>query len=513
MELETLISWLLFSTSLFWFLFLATKTKSKPPKTPSSTTNTPIPKSYPIFGSAFSLLANFHRRIQWTSDILQTIPSSTFVLHRPFGARQVFTAQPAVVQHILRTNFTCYGKGLTFYQSINDFLGDGIFNADGESWKFQRQISSHEFNTRSLRKFVETVVDVELSDRLVPVLSQASNSQTTLDFQDILQRLTFDNICMIAFGYDPEYLLPSLPEIPFAKAFDESSQLSIERLNALIPLLWKVKRFLNIGVERQLKEAVAEVRGLATKIVKNKKKELKEKALQSESESVDLLSRFLSSGHSDESFVTDMVISIILAGRDTTSAALTWFFWLLSKHSHVENEILKEITGKSETVGYDEVKDMVYTHAALCESMRLYPPLPVDTKVAVHDDVLPDGTLVKKGWRVTYHIYAMGRSEKIWGPDWAEFRPERWLSRDEVGKWSFVGIDYYSYPVFQAGPRVCIGKEMAFLQMKRVVAGIMGRFRVVPAMVEGIEPEYTAHFTSVMKGGFPVKIEKRSPLV
>jgi fatty acid omega-hydroxylase len=142
--------------------------------------------------------------------------------------------------------------------------------------------------------------------------------------------------------------------------------------------------------------------------------------------------------------------------------------------------------------------------------MRLYPPVPVDTKEAAYDDVLPNGTLVKKGWRLTYHIYAMGRSEKIWGSDWAEFRPERWLNQDEDGKWIFVGKDLYSYPIFQAGPRVCIGKEMAFLQMKRVVAAIMRQFRVVPTMVEGVEPEYTAYLTSLMKGGFPVKIEKRS---
>jgi fatty acid omega-hydroxylase len=267
------------------------------------------------------------------------------------------------------------------------------------------------------------------------------------------------------------------------------------------------EEILNIGTERRLKEAVAEVRGLATRIVREKKKELIEK---SELESLDILSRFLNSGHSDEAFVVDVVISFILAGRDTTSAALTWFFWLLSKHNHAENEILKEVMGKSETVSYDEVKDMVYTHASLCESMRLYPPVPVDTKEAAYDDVLPNGTLVKKGWRLTYHIYAMGRSEKIWGADWAEFRPERWLSRDEDGKWIFVGMDLYSYPVFQAGPRVCIGKEMAFLQMKRVVAAIMRQFRVVPAMVEGVEPEYTAYLTSLMKGGFPVKIENRS---
>lgn len=293
----------------------------------------------------------------------------------------------------------------------------------------------------------------------------------------------------------------------FVKAFDDSSLISSVRFNAAIPLIWKVKKILNIGIERRLKEAVAEVRGLATRIVREKKKELKEKATL---ESVDLLSRFLSSGHSDESFVVDIVISFILAGKDTTSAALTWFFWLLSKHSHVENEILKEITGKSEIVSYDEVKDMVYTHASLCESMRLYPPVPVDTKEAAYNDVLPDGTFVKKGWRVAYHIYAMGRSEKIWGLDWAEFRPERWLSQDEDGKWSFIGMDPYSYAVFQAGPRVCLGKEMAFLQMKRVVAGIMRQFRVVPAMDKGVEPEYIAHLTSLMKGGFSVRIEKRS---
>ncbi|XP_058746363.1 cytochrome P450 94A2-like [Vicia villosa] len=508
MELETLISWLLFSATLLWFFLLATKTQSKSLKSPSSTTNTPIPKSYPIIGSIFSIASNFHRRVQWISDILQTTPSSTFILHRAFGSRQVFTANSLVVQHILKTNFPCYRKGLTLNRSVGDLLGNGIFNADGETWKFQRQISSHEFNAKSLRKFVKTVVDVELSDRLLPILSEAAKNQTILpDFQDILQRFTFDNICMIAFGFDPEYLLPSLPEAAFAKAFDDGTRICSLRFNAPVPLIWKVKKILNIGTERRLKEAVAEVRGLAARIVREKKKELLEKSAL---ESVDLLSRFLSSGHSDEAFVIDIVVSFILAGRDTTSAALTWFFWLLSNHSHVENEILKEITAKSESVSYDEVKDMVYTHAALCESMRLYPPVPVDTKEAACDDVLPDGTIVKKGWRVAYHIYAMGRSEKIWGADWAEFRPERWLRRDEDGMWSFVGMDPYSYPVFQAGPRVCLGKEMAFLQMKRVVAGVMKEFKVVPAMEKGVVPEYTAHLTALMKGGFPVRIEKRS---
>ncbi|KAK6940716.1 Cytochrome P450 [Dillenia turbinata] len=140
-------------------------------------------------------------------------------------------------------------------------------------------------------------------------------------------------------------------------------------------------KILNFGSERKLKIAASEVRKFAQKIVREKKEELEKK---SEIDSVDLLSRFQ------------------ISGKDSTSAALTWFFWLLSKNSNVEEEIWKEIGGKTKAPVFDEVKDMVYTRASLCESIRLYPPIPFDSKVAESDDILPDGKVVKKGMRVTY---------------------------------------------------------------------------------------------------------------
>lgn len=143
--------------------------------------------------------------------------------------------------------------------------------------------------------------------------------------------------------------------------------------------------------------------------------------------------------------------------------------------------------------------------------MRLYPPVPTDGKEAIKDDVLPDGTVVRKGTRVIYHPYAMGRVEKVWGSDWGAFRPERWLERDALsGKWNFVAKDSFTYPVFQAGPRISLGKEMAFTQMKRIVAGVLRRFRVVPATEEGVEPVFVAYLTSKMKDGFPVRIIERA---
>ncbi|CAL5193718.1 unnamed protein product [Lathyrus oleraceus] len=506
-QLDVLFLYLLPVLLLILPIVLFFLTKQRPSFSSSSTNNNiTIPKSYPLIGAYLSYRNNLHRRIEWLSDIVQISPSATFQLGGALGKRQIITGNPSTVQHILKNQFSNYQKGTSFTNTLSDFLGTGIFNSDGQNWKFQRQVASHEFNTKSIRNFVEHIVDTELTNRLIPILNSSTQTNQILDFQDILQRFTFDNICKIAFGFDPEYLTPSTNRTKFALAYEDAVEISSKRFRVPLPIIWKIKKYFNIGSEKRLKEAVTEVREFAKNIVREKKRELEETSLL---QTDDMLSRFLSSGHFEEEFVTDMVISFILAGKDSSSAALTWFFWLLWKNPRVEEEIVKEVNEKSESLVYDEVKEMVYTHAALSESMRLYPPVPLDSKEAINDDVLPDGRVVKKGTKVTYHVYAMGRMKSLWGDDWAEFRPERWLERDEVnGKWGFVGRDMYSYPVFQAGPRVCLGKEMAFMQMKRIVGGIVGKFKVVPEGNMGDHPGFISFLTSQMEGGFPVTIQK-----
>ncbi|KAK3407205.1 hypothetical protein EUGRSUZ_K03297 [Eucalyptus grandis] len=429
--------------------------KPSPPRPPSSSSSKNLPRVYPI----------------GTADLIRNSPSSaTYVFHRPLSHCQVITGNPANVQHILKTHFGNYEKGGVIKTTFRDLLGDGIFN-----------VSSHEFKIRSLRKFFETVVDAELKKRLLPLLAFAAKSRAVMDMQDILQRFAFDNICKIAFGYDAEYLSPSLPQpsAKFAEAFEDAVKISTERLVELLSVIRRIKRFFNIGSKKRLQE-------------------LSEKSSIAE----DLLSQFLSSGYSNVDFVIDIVISFILTGRDTTSAALTWYFWLLHKNPELEAKIWGEIMEKSDAhlTGYDDVKEMVYTHASLCESIRIYPPVPLDTREAVRDDVLEDGTVVKKGTWVTYHPYAMGRLEELWGKDWPEFRPERWLKAAEDGgeKWVFLGRDM-----------ICLGKDMAFLQMKRVVAGVLRQFKVVPAEEEGAEPVFHSYLASKRRAGFPVRIEVR----
>lgn len=400
---------------------------------------------------------------------------------------------------MLDTSFNVYQKGANFRNTLSDLFGQGTFLADGENWKHQRQVLSHEFNNKDFYKYFKSVVLAELNDRLVPILSNAAVTKTTLDFQDVVERFGLDTICKVACGHDEMSLLPSLPPSELGQAFHDSLRIINQRFTAFLPIIWKTKRFLNIGSEKQLRVGVTRIRNFVKENIKKKKDEYDSRKTL---ESLDFLSLLLVSGQSDEKFLEDMVINFILAGLESISAVLTWYFWLISGHPEVEDEIVKEIVT-------NEGDNLVYTQATIFESLRLYPSVPVNSREAVNDDVLPDGTKVKKGSMVSYHNYAMGRSENLWGNDWPVFKPERWLDREGDGSVRFVTRDPFCYPEFHAGPRTCMGKDMATWQMKTVVAGVFRRFRVVSELEEGVEPKFIAYFNSKMVGGLPVKIEER----
>jgi cytochrome P450 len=231
----------------------------------------------------------------------------------------------------------------------------------------------------------------------------------------------------------------------------------------------------------------------------------------------DLLSRFMAS--QDETYsesevpLRDVVISFLLAGRETTSSALTWFFWLLSPRPDVQRRIRDEVAAVrarraqgDDVVGFDldELREMHDVHAANTESMRLYPPVPVNTLRAETDDVLPDGTALQAGWFVAYNSYGMGRMESIWGRDAREYRPERWLNPADG---TFRPDSPFRFVAFHAGPRLCLGKEMAYIQMKSIVACVLEELDVA---VDGAYcPRKVASLTLRMADGLPVTVKPR----
>ncbi|TVU03804.1 hypothetical protein EJB05_50652, partial [Eragrostis curvula] len=471
------------------------------------------PRSFPVIGCLVAFYRNRRRLLDWYTELLAASPSQTIVVDRLGARRTVVTANPANVEHILKGNFGNYPKGKPFTDVLGDLLGTGIFNVDGEMWYAQRKLVSHEFSARALRELEAAVLEDEARERLLPALDlAAARGHAVVDMQDLLRRFAFDVICRVSLGVDPGCLDPALPAAPrLAVAFDAAAGIIARRGAAPVAAVWKAKRALNLGSERRLREEIAVIHQHVMGLIHSRKKEL---ALPTSPVNggghgggrirSDLLSRMLECGYPDEA-IRDMVISFIMAGRDTTSSALTWFFWLLTRHRAVEREVLDEIAAASSHAAGGQGR-MRVLHAALCETMRLYPPVAWDSKHAAAGDVLPDGTRVGRGDRVTYFQYGMGRMESIWGADAAEFSLRRWLSDDNSG-----GVSPFKYPVFQGGPRTCLGKEMAFVQMKFVASSVLRRFELVP-VDEGRVPTFLPLMTAHMAGGLNVKVRSRKEL-
>ncbi|KAL0424438.1 UNVERIFIED_CONTAM: Alkane hydroxylase MAH1 [Sesamum radiatum] len=112
----------------------------------------------------------------------------------------------------------------------------------------------------------------------------------------------------------------------------------------------------------------------------------------------------------------------MIAGRDTTSSALTWFMWLVSTHPEVERKIRDELnsiiptkeSNKWRMFQVDELRNLVYLHGALCEALRLYPPVPFQHKAPVQPVMLPSGHYVHPKMKILFSLYAMGRMDYIW---------------------------------------------------------------------------------------------------
>ena len=237
------------SAYLIWFLLLA-RTLSGPP-------------AWPLVGSLPYTFLNRRRFHDWIAATLRSTGGAatyqTCTIAVPFLARRqgfyTVTCHPQNIEHILRTRFDNYPKGPTWQTAFHDLLGQGIFNSDGDTWLIQRKTAALEFTTRTLRQAMARWVSRTIRTRLWVILEKAAKERRAVDLQDLLLRLTFDNICGLTFGKDPETLSPEMPENPFAVAFDSATEATLQRL--LYPgFLGKLKTLFDTGAERRLSRSL-----------------------------------------------------------------------------------------------------------------------------------------------------------------------------------------------------------------------------------------------------------------
>jgi cytochrome P450 len=256
---------------------------------------------------------------------------------------------------------------------------------------------------------------------------------------------------------------------PFSQAFDYASdRVGLRFQNPLY-------RVTELFTGSKFRASVATVKAFGQQIVLNaqqRRSKLKDNggALDSQSGYGNLINSLVEA-FDDSSIAADAALNMLSAGRDTTAQSLTWTFYLLMRHPSANRRLRQEVLAlphialgtdlcKIDLAALQTVK-LPYTTAVFYEALRLYPPVPFEIKQCQIDVTLPDGTFLPGGSIVVWCIWAMNRSAEIWGqqgPDLETFEPERWL---QDGR--FVGKGAFDFPVFNGGPRSCLGKKMAEL--------------------------------------------------
>ncbi|XP_009776442.1 cytochrome P450 704C1-like [Nicotiana tabacum] len=467
------------------------------------------PKYAPVVGTVFHQLFYFNRLYDYQTEVAKKTPTSRLLSPEQ---SETYTTDSRNIEHILKTNFSKYSKGKRNQEVLRDLFGEGIFAVDGEKWKQQRKLSSFEFSARVLRDFSCTVFR-KRATKLVSKVSDFSLANQVFDMQELLMKSSLDSIFKVGFGVDLNSLDGSGGDNNnFIKAFDDSNELTYWRY---VDPFWKLKRYFNVGSEFHLKRNIKYIQEFVDELIRTRRKQLEMKEDSMDKE--DILSRFLVESKKDpekmnDQYLRDIILNFMLAGKDSSANTLSWFFYMLCKNPLIQVKVVEEIrqvignnikdNGSTDdfvaSITEEVLEKMHYLHATLTETLRLYPAVPVDGRCADADDVLPDGFHIRKGDGVYYISYAMGRMPYIWGNDAEDFRPERWL-KDGI----FQPESPFKFIAFHAGPRICLGKDFAYRQMKILATALLHFFRF-KLSDDTKEVTYRTMFTLHINEGLPV---------
>ncbi|GLJ54459.1 hypothetical protein SUGI_1169610 [Cryptomeria japonica] len=495
--------WFVGTTSIIVFCIYSLKPRVRP-----SFRGAPV---WPLVGVLPSLLFHFGHLYDWFTHLV-IINGGTFRLPGPWKFR-VFTADPANIEYLLKTRYHNFGKGEIFKETFRDMFGESIVVQDGEPFKRLNISIGKALASPAFRDSAAAALPAVMQQKLVPVFTHACENSTIIDLQDVFHRLAFYNVCRFGAGVELGCLSPGLPKVPFLEAFEEALQSLMLRL-LMPPFCWKILRFFNVLFERRLLKARETIYGFVLHQVHSRWRANGQDVTQGS----DIGSAFIRFERESGRFYSDkgvheLFVSLILAGKDTITPGLTWFFWLVANNPRVEAQILaelREIVKQRKSLhdqdpfsfSFEEVKSMAYLHATVTESLRLYPPIPLELTASLEDDVLPDGTPMKKGEQILYSIYSSGRLGSVWGEDYLEFKPERWMKNGR-----FVRESDFKFLAFNAGARRCTGREFGYWQMKWAAASILVRYQVKIVDEHPVVPKYG--LSLYMKYGLLATIHQR----
>ncbi|KAF7352323.1 hypothetical protein MVEN_01196000 [Mycena venus] len=417
---------------------------------------------------------------------------NTFTAKVAFNST-IFTIEPEYVKAILATDFDHFYKGPDTTRAGQSLLGSGVFNADDDMWKFHRTMSRPFFHRERISDF-ETF-DSHTRDALAHMKKRLAEGYP-IDIQDCVSRFTLDSATEFLFGKSVDSMSAGLvypessplasspafvnhPSNTYVRAFTYGQLLMTKR--GVFSTKWPLLEMWKDRVKPHRETADTYIEPILDAALERKKAKERDLEDGKRDEGATFLSHLVEATDNKE-VIKDSIFNILVAGRDTTAATLTFAVYMLAEHPDMAERLRKEIldtVGSSRMPTYDDLRNMKYLRAFINETLRLYPAVPFNARTSRTATTLPalkpgdKPFYVTPNTKVRYSVFLMHRRKDLWGPDALKFDPDRFL--DERVK-KYLTPNPFIFLPFNAGPRICLGQQFALNEASFFLVRLLQNF-------------------------------------
>jgi cytochrome P450 len=418
--------------------------------------------------------------------------SADIIAERILWRRMFIINEPGAIRHVVLDNAANYTKSEVGRRLLEPGLGRGLLTSEGETWRHHRRIMAPAFDLRSVAGYAPIMTEV--TQELLAKWD-ALPEPRELDVAAAMMHATLHIISRAMFSSDSDEIV----DVVESGVNQYQTMVRPSLLDLLHFPLWLTRLIAPLPTEGIFNEFDKKVDQLLT-----------ERGREPDAEPKDLLARLIAArdtetgGGMTPKEVRDQVVTIFMAGHETTSQALSWTWYLLSQHPEAEAKLHDELTTVLEgrTPRYEDIADLRYTRMVIEESMRLYPPAHTFGRQPIAaDEIL--GHRIPAGAEVLIMPWLLHRKPSLWeNPN--RFEPERFSPERAAARPRFA------YIPFGAGPRICIGAAFAMAEAMLILATIAQRYRLHLKPGHPVEPQ--GLITLRPRYGLQMQLERRQDL-
>lgn len=453
----------------------------------------PGPRPWPVVGNLLQVDSQrMHQRLeQWVDEF-----GPLYRLR--LGRREALVvAQADLISGLLRDRPAGWRRLRTMQTVMDEMGARGVFSAEGDDWRRQRRLVMAAFDPGHLKRYFDSLVRV--TGRLRDCLDAAACSGEAIDLQTLLMRYTVDVTAGLAFGIDMD--TQQHPDNALQGHLDQVFPMLMKRIFAPYPW-WRIVR---LPSDRTFERHLGRVHEAIGSFIQAARERMANDPLLHE-QPANLLEALIAARDDEgsglsESQLTGNVLTVLLAGEDTTANTLGWTLHLLHTHRSEWNKLVESVDA---TLGpddlprqFDVARGFEGIEHCVNEAMRLRPVAPLSL-LECNEDATLGNVELRRGTMVMCLMRPCAVDARM-ATDAAEFRPQRWN-----GAAAAHDLLKASMP-FGAGPRLCPGRYLAMLEMKMVLATLARNFELVDVSTEdGSPPQERLAFTM-----FPVGLKMR----